>query len=195
MVPGFDDKIRASNTSDDLALTVSVRESDKAKPYIPRSSVINDGWSKDDEATATCYCGTVQLAFPISGPGYVNSFVCNCTDCRKLTASMFTSGFIIDDDYLKHIRGQSNLKSYAQKETTIGHNLMTNFFCNTCGSLMYRVSERLPGHSILRLGTVDDFNLVETKLKPTMEAFIKDRVSWISGVLGESVKKFDTMPA
>ena len=63
MVPGFDDKIRASNTSDDLALTVSVRESDKAKPYIPRSSVINDGWSKDDEATATCYCGTVQLAF------------------------------------------------------------------------------------------------------------------------------------
>lgn len=44
--------------------------------------------SKEDEATATCFCGAVQLAFPTKAPGLVDTFVCNCTDCRKITASM-----------------------------------------------------------------------------------------------------------
>lgn len=36
---------------------------DEAKYYIPLAGGAEDGWSKDDEATATCYCGAVQLAF------------------------------------------------------------------------------------------------------------------------------------
>jgi hypothetical protein len=70
---------------------------------------------------------------------------------------------------------------------------MTNYFCKTCGTLMYRIGDAFPGCSILRLGTVDDFNLVETKLKPTRELFVKDRVSWFSGVQGDEVKKFQAM--
>jgi hypothetical protein len=38
-------------------------KADKSKPYIPLAGDANDGWSKDKEATATCYCGAVQLAF------------------------------------------------------------------------------------------------------------------------------------
>ena len=57
-------------------------------------------------------------------------------------------------------------------------NTMTNYFCNTCGSLMYRVGAAFPGMSILRLGSVDDFSLMETALRPTMEQFTKNRVSW-----------------
>jgi len=36
---------------------------DKPKPYFPLAGGANDGWSKEDEATATCFCGAVQLAF------------------------------------------------------------------------------------------------------------------------------------
>lgn len=36
---------------------------DKSKPYIPLNSGVDDGYSKDNEATATCYCGAVQLLF------------------------------------------------------------------------------------------------------------------------------------
>lgn len=36
---------------------------DKSKPYIPLAGLADDGWSKEDEATATCFCGAVQLAF------------------------------------------------------------------------------------------------------------------------------------
>lgn len=61
---------------------------------------------------------------------------------------------------------------------------MTNHFCSTCGTLMYRVSSNYPGLSILRIGTVDDFHLHETSLRPRVEQYTKDRVAWLGGVEG-----------
>lgn len=37
-------------------------------------------------ATATCYCGAVQILVPTTAPGLVDTFICHCTDCRKITA-------------------------------------------------------------------------------------------------------------
>lgn len=53
---------------------------------------------------------------------------------------------------------------------------------------MYRISADYDW-AIMRLGTVDDSNLVETKLKPTIETFVKDRVAWFGGV--EGAQKFE----
>ncbi|KAF3922312.1 hypothetical protein ABW20_dc0108860 [Dactylellina cionopaga] len=156
----------------------------ESKPYFPLAGGADDGWSKEDSATATCFCGAVQLAFPTEAPGMVGAFVCNCTDCRKITASMFASNFTVLDTHLTHIRGRENLKTYSQSHTIASGKLMTNYFCSTCGTLMYRVGEAFPGKSILRIGTVDDFNLHETKLKPQREIFVKDRVSWLGPVEG-----------
>jgi hypothetical protein len=160
---------------------------DKSKPYFPLAGGASDGWSKEDSATATCYCGAVQLAFPTQGPGLVTTFLCHCTDCRKITASMFASNFTILDSHLTHVRGRDNLTAYSQSHTIASGKMMTNYFCSTCGTLMYRVGESRPGRepkSILRLGTVDDFHLHETKLRPKGEIFVKDRISWVSAVEG-----------
>lgn len=97
---------------------------------------------------------------------------------------MFASNFIIADSHVRHLRGRENLKTYSQARTIASGKRMTNFFCSTCGSLMYRVGEAYPGHSILRVGTVDDFNLHETKLKPRIEQYAKSRVGWLRGVEG-----------
>ncbi|MCJ1454415.1 hypothetical protein MMC28_004768 [Mycoblastus sanguinarius] len=157
---------------------------DHSKSYIPLAGGADDGWSKEDEATATCFCGAVQLAFPTQGPGLVNSFVCNCTDCHKITASMFASNFTVADTHLTHLRGRANLTSYSQSRTVASRNNMTNYFCSTCGTLMYRISSAFPGQYITRIGTIDDFHLHETKLKPRVEQFIKSRVGWLGGVEG-----------
>ncbi|KAJ6524418.1 Mss4-like protein [Mycena vulgaris] len=157
---------------------------DKSKPYIPLANSANDGWSTEEEATATCFCGAVQLSFPTQGPGFVDIFVYNCPDCRKITASMFATNFVIADTHLKHLRGQDNLTIYSQARTVATGHTMANHFCSNCGTLMYRVGSRFPGYSVLRVGTVDDFNLHETKLKPRAENFVKDRVSWLGGVEG-----------
>lgn len=49
---------------------------------------------------------------------------------------------------------------------------------------MYRVGEAYPGRSILRIGTVDDFSLHETKLRPRVEQYVKDRVGWLEAADG-----------
>ena len=98
---------------------------------------------------------------------------------------MFTTGFIILDSHLEHVRGEENLKQFGQSDTIERKgNVMTNFFCSTCGSLMYRRAEGYPGASILRTGTVDDFKLAETALRPTVEQYGKHRVDWLKGIEG-----------
>ncbi|KAJ6571198.1 Mss4-like protein [Mycena capillaripes] len=170
------------------------RNADKSKPYIPLAGSANDSWSTDKEATATCFCGAVQSKFPTQGPGLLGTFICTCTDCRKITASMFASNFTDADTHLTHLRGRENLTAFSQTCTIATGNTMTNCFCATCGTLMYRVSSGLPGSSILRIGTVDDFHLHEMKLRPQVEQFIEHRVGWLHGAEGvrqveESLRK------
>lgn len=58
---------------------------------------------------------------------------------------------------------------------------MENHFCSVCGTLMYRVSSGFPGKKVMRIGTVDDFKLHDTALRPRVEQFVKDRAAWTSG--------------
>lgn len=104
---------------------------------------------------------------------------------------MFASNFTVDNSYLKHLRGQNSLKKYSQAKTIATHNTMTNYFCSTCGTLMYRISSGNPNQSIPRIGTIDDFSLQETKFRPQIEQFVNDRVDWFSGV--EGAQKFEKM--
>ena len=97
---------------------------------------------------------------------------------------MFASNFTIANSTLKHERGEDKLTKYAQSRTVATGNTMENSFCSICGTLMYRRSSGTPEMSFLRIGTVDDYNLHETKLKPRVEVFTKDRVSWLTGATG-----------
>lgn len=130
-----------------------------------------------------------QTPQPIQGPGLVDTSTCNCADCHRLTASTFASDFTVADTHLKHLRGRDNLTSFRQTRTVASGNTMTNHFRSTCGTLMYRVGAAFPDQSILRIGTVDDFHLHETKLRPREEQFTKDRVGWLCGV--ERVKQIE----
>ncbi|KAK9335500.1 hypothetical protein LIPSTDRAFT_68711 [Lipomyces starkeyi NRRL Y-11557] len=59
---------------------------------------------------------------PTHGPGLVDTFFCNCTDCRKITASTFASNFTVADMHLKHLRGRDNLKTFSQSRTIASGN-------------------------------------------------------------------------
>jgi hypothetical protein len=95
---------------------------------------------------------------------------------------MFATNFTVADENIKWIRGRENLKTFAQAETIASGETMTNYFCSTCGTLMNRVGARFPGLNFLRVGTVDDFHLHETLMKPQVEQFTKDRVNWLPGL-------------
>lgn len=61
---------------------------------------------------------------------------------------------------------------------------MSNYFCSTCGSLMYRISTANPHAAIMRIGTVDDFRLQETKLAPQVELWTRERLAWVPEMKG-----------
>ena len=105
---------------------------------------------------------------------------------------MFASNFTVDNTYLKRLRGKEKLSVFGQSKTVARGHKMTNYVCSVCGTLMYRVGSAFPGCSILRLGTVDDFSLHETKLRPRIEQFTKDRVGWVCARL-EGVEQFEGM--
>lgn len=92
---------------------------------------------------------------------------------------MFASNFTADDKYITHLRGEDNLTAFSQNTSPVHNHTMTNYFCKTCGTLMYRVGSAFPGMKIGRIGTIDDFNLHETKFRPQVEQFTKDRANWL----------------
>lgn len=53
---------------------------------------------------------------------------------------------------------------------------------------MFRKSELSPGITLMCGGTVDDFSLAETKLKPQKEIYTETRVNWMHPL--EGVKQF-----
>jgi hypothetical protein len=120
-----------------------------------------------------------------------SAFVCNCSDCHKVSSSMFCSNFVIRERSLKHVRGEDKLSRWAQTKTIASGASMEDSFCSVCGNLMYRKSSRFPGVSILRIGTVDDFDLHASKLKPQYEQFTDNRVSWLEGVQIEGIPRYN----
>lgn len=121
----------------------------------------------------------------------MNTFACNCTDCHKV-CQMQAWNFTADDNYVKYVRGENNISQFTTKKTIASGNDMTNFFCKTCGTLMNRKSSGFPGKSFLRSGTVDDFNLQNTALRPQVELFIGSRNAGMRPL--EGVKQFEGMP-
>ncbi|GAC71961.1 hypothetical protein PANT_5d00148 [Moesziomyces antarcticus T-34] len=164
----------------------AIASADKHKPIFPLM-IANDGFSEVGEekrASATCFCGNIQLSFPTVGPGFHGTFVCHCTDCRTVTASMFATNFTVALSHMEFVRGKSCLKQYAQSTTIATGNTMTNSFCSNCGTLMYRASSGFPHLVYMRVGTVDDFAIHETRLKPTVEIFCQDRVACLEPIAG-----------
>ncbi|KAF2673699.1 hypothetical protein BT63DRAFT_421827 [Microthyrium microscopicum] len=102
---------------------------------------------------------------------------------------MFCSNFSINNKALKHIRGEDKLSHYSQNKSVASGASMEDSFCSICGNLMYRRSSRFPTMSILRIGTVDDFDLHASKLKPQFEQFINSRVPWLDGVRIEGLPR------
>ena len=114
--------------------------------------------------------------------------MCHCTDCefliadtegnltdargftgRKISSSMFATNCTVALSHLKYVRGKETVKTFGQSET-IGsprnNHTMTEYWCDNCGRLMYRVSSGTPDVAFIRVGAVDDLSLHESVLKP-----------------------------
>lgn len=174
----------------------------EAPEQYPLQGATNDGWNTDDEATATCQCGKVQMVVvrpalsrtgicayvsssqPLKKPGFVTTFVCHCSDCRKVSASAFATNLTTLDSHTRFTRGEDNLSTWAQSKTIGSGHEMANSFCKTCGTLMFRKGTIAPGTRFMRGGIIDNHALHDTFLKPDVELYTEHRAKWVSPVEG-----------
>jgi hypothetical protein len=60
---------------------------------------------------------------------------------------------------------------------------MTNHCCGTCGSLLYRTSSGYLGKLAVKVGCIDDEDVVANYV-PDVEIFTRSRVSWEPAMVG-----------
>lgn len=95
---------------------------------------------------------------------------------------MFASNFMLADTDVRFLRGEELLTAYGEAATIASGNTMTNYFCSRCGTLMYRITSGAPELRVARIGTVDDFSLHDTLLRPAKEQYTKYRNSWVAKI-------------
>jgi hypothetical protein len=119
-------------------------------------------------------------------PGLVHTFLCNCTDYRKITTSTSAANLIVRSDppHLIHLRGEANDPIWHLVDDQVG---------SRDGQLLLqdvRHAHVPQGRQDARCEhpparDVDDFSLAEGVLKPTFEIFTETRVGWASPAEGD----------
>lgn len=97
---------------------------------------------------------------------------------------MFATNLTTLDTHTRYTRGESHLVLFEQDSTIPKHRRMTNAFCPTCGTIMWRQGAVAPGTRFMRGGPIDDHKLHDTVLKPQTEIFTEHRAAWVTPVEG-----------
>ncbi|KAM6477592.1 hypothetical protein HDV62DRAFT_401399 [Trichoderma sp. SZMC 28011] len=126
---------------------------------------------------SSCLCGANVITY--EGTQELK-FKCHCANEGKLTgASPFSLNFITSTDSLKVVKGE--LKTWGF--VVDSGNFMTNHCCGECGSLLYRTSSGFPGKMAVKIGCVDDEEILKTFV-PEVEIFTRNRPAWVPAVEG-----------
>jgi hypothetical protein len=115
-----------------------------------------------------CHCGQVTYEADID-PEKVS--LCNCTDCQKLTGSVYRVNVTAPREAFRLITGQ--LKTYVK--TAESGNQRAHSFCPNCGTPVYAcaLGDNPPSYS-LRVGCLDQKAL----LPPKRQIWCSSALAW-----------------
>jgi hypothetical protein len=141
----------------------------------------------------TCLCGNIRISYDGSPAGKVSllparmsrwalsnpmQVSCHCMDCKKITGSTFSTNLLIPNDYFKVLAGTP--KQYTK--TADSGNKITSFFCDNCGSTLFRKSDGMSDSFIVRAGPFD-LGVINDG-KPDAELWVKNRSHWMPEIQG-----------
>ncbi|KAL2811713.1 Mss4-like protein [Aspergillus granulosus] len=139
----------------------------------------------------SCFCGAIRIEY--TGEP-LKTGLCHCSDCRKITGSLFTYSFVVRHSEI-HISGTGVPKELFK--TADSGNRVVNYHCAECGSPLYGGAvgaDGAPDGGIvaLRAGIFDDVEFLE-RWKPDIEVYTKKRLGWVKEI--EGAEQYECMLA
>jgi hypothetical protein len=127
-----------------------------------------------------CLCGAVRYEATVDEPTSMN---CYCRDCQRATGSTCATFFGVP---LAQLAITGPARGYA-KAGESGREV-ERFFCGECGSQLYSVVELVPGMAWVKIGTLDDPDVVA----PKINIWTRSRSPWAP--LDPKLPAFETGP-
>ncbi|KAI2610642.1 Mss4-like protein [Hypoxylon fragiforme] len=135
--------------------------------------------------TGSCLCGAIKVAYE-GEPAF--RAVCYCHDCRKMANLQV---FQVPKVNFSVTQGQPKIYTKVSDHG----NEISNHFCETCGTTLYRTGGAAINHDKigLRAGVLDDQTPLDTP--PTMEVYVEQRPPWVKRVEGavQLSKKYEVV--
>lgn len=133
------------------------------------------------EIKGSCRCGKVTYS---SSADPVFTGICHCTHCQKSSGSAFGTVVAVPTASLT-VTGTTTRFTDAGDSGNPTH----RDFCPVCGSTITQSADRMPGLTMVTVGTLDDPGWV----KPAMQIYCDSAQPWVS--LGGGMQSFAKMPA
>ncbi|KIW28093.1 uncharacterized protein PV07_07777 [Cladophialophora immunda] len=125
---------------------------------------------------SSCLCGANRLRWE------AEPFLrmrCWCVDCKKFSGSTNTNNILVPLKGMKVVKG--NLKTFTLDVES--GNQMTSFFCDHCGSTLYRRSSGISDGVAVMVGGVDGDEMLHAS-KPQVEIYTSSRPEWVAPIKG-----------
>ena len=130
--------------------------------------------------TGSCLCG--EVSYKATSAPQMGAH-CHCDDCRKSSGTGHCSHVVIKADDVA-IEGAPKR---FDKPADSG-NIVSRFFCGSCGGPVYSTNSGFPGMTFLRASSLDDPEIFTA----SMIVYTRAAPSW--DVMDTSLPGFETMP-
>lgn len=132
------------------------------------------------EFTGGCLCGAVT--YKASAAPQLGGH-CHCVDCRKSSGTGHGSHAVMKEEDVT-IQGEP---VKFDKPADSG-NIVSRFFCGTCGGPVYTTNSGMPGMTFLRASSLDDPEVFTANVI----VYTKSAPSW--DIMDSEVQSFEGMP-
>ncbi|KAL1956385.1 hypothetical protein VTO42DRAFT_7368 [Malbranchea cinnamomea] len=132
--------------------------------------------------SGSCLCR--NLSYHISEDTSLKPAICHCLDCQKLSGSTYSTNLLVP---FSSFDVHGTPKTYRRKGDS-GKDVTLNF-CDNCGHTLFVTAETMPGLVIVKAGTVDDRNWLNSH-SPSVEIYCKDKLGWLPQLAETMKSKF-----
>ncbi|KAF2168316.1 hypothetical protein M409DRAFT_21753 [Zasmidium cellare ATCC 36951] len=132
-------------------------------------------------AKGSCVCGQWTYEYEGEPAGVA---VCHCIPCRKTAGSNGSFNILIPNDKFHKLSGDDfKFERIGDSGKAVKYRN-----CGNCACVMTANADAMPGVTILKGGTVDDFE-EDRKHQPVLEVYTKNRPEWCHGFGGAQQKE------